>query len=494
MRALVGVLLAALVTLSMGLASHPAAKAPMADVPMLGFEPMTPCVIHGDVPVTADASGYCGTLAVPEDRSILHGRNVPLRVAVIPAVTPSRESPPLFALAGGPGDAATQFFAWMPDVFTEVHAVRNIVLVDQRGTGDSAAVVVPAMPDTSGLTSDQADARMTAWAEEGFNSTGADARQYSSATSAADLDEVREALGYPLIDLYGSSYGGTLAQYYLRRYPEQVRAAVLDGATPVDVPVLEQMASSSELALDALLARCRSDSACHTAFPALDAEWAVLRARLAQPLETNVVDPTTGEHAFIDLAHAARSIHAALLTEATAARIPLAIHLAYENRWDAAGQVVPGVPEGGSSLLMSDVILCSEPWARFEPEHVDANGSGSYALATELAAAVARQRMCSFVPQAPIAVDEGAPLETRVPMLWLSGDADPQDPPANLTHVAEQQPNATIVVVPAQEHVVGHLGCGPSVVAAFLDAPTKRLDTSCAENRDPGIPFVLDQP
>ena len=120
------------------------------DVPELAGEPMEACAIHSDVPVSADLTGYCGTLRVPEDRADPAGRWLDLRVVVVPAASEPRADA-LFAIAGGPGDASTTFFAWLPGVYADVHALRDIVLVDQRGTGASDPLVLPAMPDTSSL-------------------------------------------------------------------------------------------------------------------------------------------------------------------------------------------------------------------------------------------------------------------------------------------------------------------------------------------------------
>ena len=130
-------------------------------------QPLTVCTIKGDHPVQAQAAALCGTLQVPEDRSHPGGRQIGLRVAVVPAVATEHEPDPLFVVAGGPGEAATQFFAWLPAVFGDVHARRDIVLIDQRGTGASNAVRLPEMPTTAGLPKTKADALLSAWAGEG---------------------------------------------------------------------------------------------------------------------------------------------------------------------------------------------------------------------------------------------------------------------------------------------------------------------------------------
>ena len=471
-----------------GQVSEPEATAPGRH---LAGEPLSPCTIKGEYPVAAEADALCGVLTVPEDRSEPDGRRIGLRVAVVPAAARSPEPDPLFVLAGGPGEAATQFFAWFPAVFEDVHADRDLVLVDQRGTGASHARTLPEVPETAGMSAAAADARLSTWARDALDTVDADPRFYTSTVAAEDLDDVRTALGYGRIDLYGTSYGGTLLQYYLRQYPENVRAAVLDGSTPLDVPVLERIAASTQSALDLLFQRCAADPACAATFPRLAAEWSVLQDRLASPLR--IVDPTSGEEAVVDMVDLADAVHAALLTEATAVQIPLAVHLAYDYEWVKAAQLISAPPSGGPTLLMADVIACSEAWARLDPSAVARHGEGSYALTRELADAEARAARCSYLPRGVVPPDDDAPVRTDKPMLWLVGDGDPQDPPANLTEVPAQQPNSRIVVVPAQQHVVGHLGCAPTLVAEFLDAgDADRLDPSCATSRASTPPFRLE--
>ena len=271
------------------------------------------------------------------------GRRIDLRVAVVPALAADPRPDPLFAIAGGPGEAGTQFFAWLPGLFTGVHATRDIVLIDQRGTGGSNPLTLPPAPDTSGMSAAQAEARLAAWMHDALAALDADPRFYTSTVAADDLDDVRAALGYDTIDLYGTSYGGTLAQYYLRQHPDHVRVAVLDGSTPLDVPVLERMAANSQHALDLLLARCAADAACHRAFPDIEDEWTSLAGRLADGVTTTVVNPETGEHAVADLLTVGPSVHNALLTGSGGTTLPLAIHLASEGDWTRSGELVPPV-------------------------------------------------------------------------------------------------------------------------------------------------------
>jgi pimeloyl-ACP methyl ester carboxylesterase len=488
-------LAAAAMALLVGCTSASSGSAvPAANAPTLAGQPMAACTISGEVPVKATSPAYCGTLEVPEDRSNPSGRQVGLRVAVVPAVAADSEPDPLFALAGGPGDASTSFFAWFPGFYTGVHATHDIVLVDQRGTGGSNPLTLPAMPDRIGLSAAEADARLSSWAKESLAGLHADPRMYTSSVAADDLDAVRVALGYDKIDLYGASYGGELAQHYLRQHADRVRVAIMDGTTPLDVPVLELMAAASQHALDLLLDRCAADAACHSAFPNLASEWSTLVAEFAKGV--TVTDPSSGTTGMADLATVGPSIHHALMTEAAAVQLPLAIHLALEGEWAEVSQLVPSSdasPNAGPTLLMKDEILCSEAWARFDPAEVERQGAGSYAVPFVRAWATREATLCRYLPKGIVPADDAAPVRTDLPVLWLVGDADPQDPPSNLADVPSQEPNSRIVVMPAQEHVVGHLGCGPSVIASFIDAGTATgLDTACvAQGASPAPTFHL---
>jgi pimeloyl-ACP methyl ester carboxylesterase len=455
---------------------------------------MTDCMIHSEAPATATAPALCGTLEVPEDRSNPSGRKIGLRVAVIAAEADTPTSDAFLAVAGGPDRAGTEFFGWLPGLFADIHATRDIVIVDQRGTGASNPLVLPPMPDTTGLSPAEIDAHLQSWADEWLASIEADPRQYTSTVAADDLDAVREALGYETVDLYGTSYGATLAQYYIRQHPDQVRVAIMDGGTPLDVPALERMVANSQAALELLLERCADDAACDAAMPELATEWSELVAALATGIDTGLTEPDTGEPMVATLDQVAPSLHQALLDSATAGQLPLAIHLAHEGQWAQVAELFPAsTGDGGDWLAMREIIMCSETWARFDPAEVERLGHDSYLRSTKRAEAAARAQRCQAVPRGVVPADDAAPVSTNLPILWLTGDGDPQDPPAHLTAIPTQQPNARIVVIPAQQHVAGYTGCGPNVIGQFVDAgTTDSLDTTCLEQAAvSGLTFML---
>lgn len=456
---------------------------------LLAGTPMTACVIGGVL-------AACGTLPVPEDRSNTRSRQIRLKVAVIPAISPVPKADPLFVLDGGPGGAATEDLGWTATTFLTLHTDRDFVLVDQRGTGGSNRLVAPPSPDTSGLTEAQAAATVKAWVSGVLATLPGDPRFYTTSVAMDDVDDVRAALGYDLIDLYGASYGATAAQYYLRQHADHVRSVVLDGGSLLDVPLFEHIAPSSQRALNLLFSRCDSDTSCHAAFPNVRSEFEAVLARLRQhSVTTSVIDPQTSKPAVIDLVGFTSGVHVALLTANVMAELPVMIHAAYAGEWDQVAQaaLAAGGGSGGDegSLVMSSIIRCSEAWARFRVDQTTRLGAGSYLRDDEVAIATAQARTCPFLPAGVVPTNDGSAVRSDVAVLLLNGGADPQDPPQNVVDAPKDLPNSLSVVVPGHGHTVGHLGCMPSIVSAFVEAGTATgLDTACVATGVPLPPFV----
>jgi len=171
---------------------------------VLDGRPMLPCS-------SAGFDAVCGRLTVLEDRSDADGRTIDLNVVVVPAQDRVKPDEAVFFLSGGPGGAATQDWAVAPSLFPGVHARRDIVLVDQRGTGGSNPLVFEDVPDLAGMSEDEVRAFLPGWVQTAYAGLEGNPRFYTSTVAADDLDEVRAALGYERIDLYGGSYGATLA-------------------------------------------------------------------------------------------------------------------------------------------------------------------------------------------------------------------------------------------------------------------------------------------
>jgi pimeloyl-ACP methyl ester carboxylesterase len=459
----------------------------------LGDEPLEPCAIGTGPRIQA----LCGTLTMPEDPASPAGRTIDLRVGVIPASVGPAEPDPVFMLAGGPGGAAVDGLTWTALTFGGIHATRDIVLVDQRGTGGSNAMLLDPLRDISKLAAVDADAVAHDWVTTQLGRFDADPAFYTTSIAMDDLDAVRDALGYERINLWGGSYGATAAQYYIRQHGDRVRSVVLDGATLLEVPVFERLAPNSQAALETLFARCASDASCAGAYPDLAGAFEATMASLQRaPVTVAAIDPATGEPGVITAVDFAGAVHSGLIDSQYSAVLPWFIDAAADGRWEeaiaAAKAIGGGDPLDDAMPLMSAIIRCSEAWARYDPAEVARVGAGSYYLEAQLANANLQATMCRSAPRGVVPSDDDAPATSDVPVLFTVGSADPQDPPANIATAADRFPNSSIVIAEGHGHTVSHLGCLPSVVDAFVAAGSvDGLDTSCVTDGVPLPPFRL---
>ncbi len=444
-----------------------------------GALPLAPCKLGA-------LAARCGSLAVPENPDAPAGRTISLKVAVVPAtVQPAAGA--LFYLAGGPGGSAVSRASQQAGYLARVNAHRDLVFVDQRGTGGShrlACLNVDASIDDP--------AKLAPSVQTCLAGLDGDPRFYTTSIAMDDLDQVRAALGYDRIDLYGASYGATAAQIYLRRHGDHVRTVVLDGASLVDVPVFELLGKNGERALDLQLGRCAADADCRRAFPRPRAELITVLSRLAKPRRVKTDD---GRPTMLDATRAALAIQILTRSLEGTALVPLVIHQAWGGNLGLLARVyVDGISaetQGLGRQVMFWSIVCSEPWAAFDPARTRAAARGSYLEH----AAVTRARLfagiCKIFPRGVVPPDSGRRVRSDAPVLILAGGADPQDPPSGVAGFARTLPRARLVVAPYVGHVALPYGCLARITADFVGrGSADALDTRCAASV-PLPPFAL---
>ena len=234
----------------------------------------------------------CGSLVVLEDRSVSSGRRIEVHYVVLKAERPAGREP-VFLFAGGPGGAGRDLAELANGPFAQVRRDRDVVLVDQRGTGRSN----PLICETAAATDPQVAFGHVFHPEilracRHRLESRADLTRYSTEAAVADIDEIRSHLGYDRVLLWGASYGTRLAQGYLRRYPARVVAVVLDGVVSLDFKAPETYARSLQTAVDRLFEDCRAWPVCRDSFPTLDRDFAALVDRVrAGPVSATVRRP-----------------------------------------------------------------------------------------------------------------------------------------------------------------------------------------------------------
>lgn len=461
----------------------------------------------------------CGSLQVPEDPTRPDGRAIDLRIAVLPAVSRRPESDPLFFLAGGPGQAATEAYPALAAAFQRINQYRDIVLVDQRGTGGSHKLMCgtatpdatrTATPDATatpgGSTASSGTAEINHVLEDGvdvqeiqsqarecLDRLDADPRQYTTTIAMADLDRVRAALGYERINLYGVSYGTRAALEYARRYPEQVRSMVLDGVLAPEVALGATAARDAGRAMDLILSRCAEDEACGAAFPNVRADFAALQAELKRaPMAVAFTDPTTGTpmSTTLDWPKAATAFRFLSYSPETAALIPLLVDTTYRlrNPVPLAAQF-NRITESLSDEIsdgMHHSVVCAEDEPFFDAAEIARDNRGAY-LGDQVTEALAAA--CAVWPRGKVPADFKAAVESEIPTLLLSGEADPVTPPEYADRVARTLPAGRHITVPAFGHGVATRGCVRRMINAFVEtADAAGLTVDCVGDIE-AVPF-----
>jgi pimeloyl-ACP methyl ester carboxylesterase len=436
-------------------------------------------------------AAQCGTLEVPEDRARPAGRKVTLSIAVLPANTLDPRPDPLFLLAGGPGQAASHLGPFAVQL-TGVRKDRDIVLVDQRGTGRSSALLCEAFKSDDSLAEalDLDPVPRAASCARELAAKGVDAAQYTTAAWVEDLEAVRSAMGYPKINLWGGSYGTRAALEYLRRHPDRVRSAVLDGVVPPSSVLTLDVWTSRDRAVDAILRSCATSAACGAAHPDLDGTLASLRRELGPTgRDVPVADPRTGEVEIVRMTfdHVVASLHPLTYVPDLAALVPEAIGLAargdYAPLFAATSRVTGALAEQMNAALQFSVT-CAEDAPRIAPDAVARALAGmrSRDLALRTIAA------CDVWPRGAAPADAVAPVASDVPVLLISGGLDPVTPPSNGTLVAKTLPNSRHIVAAGYGHIVSPRACGPRLVAAFVDDPSfATLPPSCVRHFETSV-------
>ena len=469
-------LLFALVLACSAAACHRATQGPL--------DRLHPCAIAEGPP-----DAYCGTYQVFENRAAKSGRTIDLKIVVAPALRRDPKPDPIFVFEGGPGGGAATLAAQRIPMFRRFQTDRDVVLVDQRGTGGSNPLdCEPDDAEAEDLrTIDEYPVgRFRACLAE----LKADAALYTTSIAMDDVDEVRAWLGYGPINLWGGSYGTRAALVFLKQHEASVRSVVIDGVAPPDMRIPLYMARDSQRALDRLLDDCEKDGAgCGKAYPHLratvDALWTTLAAR---PTVT-FPHPRTAKPTTVTMSQRliASIVFQSLYTPELSALLPQLLTDASRGHFEGLLTLAfsTDLPKGAMSAGMFLSVVCAEDMPRISPEDIARETAGRFIGTAMFETQV---KPCEFWPKGTVADEFYAPVSSSRPVLIFSGENDPVTPPVWGEHVHETLPNSRHIVVPGAGHITLMRGCVPELVGAFLNEPDpSKVDAACvgAQTRPP---------
>jgi pimeloyl-ACP methyl ester carboxylesterase len=407
--------------------------------------------------------GECRTVWVPQDWAHPHGPQIPLLVAVLPAMAATHRAAPLFVLAGWGGSAIGDV-DWAVRAFGPLNQPMDLVFAAQRGTPYSWP------QNCSGLEATSSPA-LRAAVRHCLASAGRDPRHDTTAAAARDLDQVRKALGYNKINIYGASYGVSMGLAYLQRYGAHVRTAVFFSGTLLNVPLWQLTPVHAQQAFDQLARRCAAVPACARSYhPAADLTTVVGRLR-AHPARVTITAPD-GQRKTITITVAAflsAVIDYYLASADTAVLLPGDLHAFARGQWAKVigerGFASAILAAAAPAQLQQLTIRCGDAWAAMNPARMAQQARVSLFTPPMAAEAAWQQKLCALWPHDP---GVSGVVRSNVPVVFVNGTADPADPPANVAAAPRTMPNALLVTVPGGSHQVAPTGCVPARATAFI--------------------------
>lgn len=423
------------------------------------------------------ADSRCLLFKVPEDPMQPDGRQLGLQVMVVPAVRPLPEADPFVILVGGPGQAATLDGLAVLPVFQQIREARDILLVDQRGTGPLSPFKCE-LPDDELLWTAGLELQLQVqqdYLRDCLANSDADARFYTTDLAVHDLDAIRQYLGYSQLNLWGVSYGTRVALAYLKYHPDATRSVVLDGVAPAGILPLEAT-RDGERALLHVLDLCREESACNTAFPQLRQHYDELLLRHTTPVVITLRDGRSNDDRQLSFSTAAlqATLFSMLYSRETARLVPLAIERLHAGDFS----MLTGIAgtEAGINLPMHMSVICSEDVPLISAAEL-AQAAGGFLYD---ALVVPRIEGCKLWPSRELPDDYFAPVVSDKPVLVFSASQDPVTPRHWAQQVTATLPNAVEVEVTGVGHGVFAYGCARDLVATVVEqGSVAGLETAC---------------
>jgi pimeloyl-ACP methyl ester carboxylesterase len=426
--------------------------------------PPAPCSVAG-------RSARCGTLEVPEDRAKPEARSLAIRVVVLPASDAAqRLADPLLVLEGGPGASVLSMAPMHAMAFAALQARRDLVFVEQRGTGESAGL-------HCGLGANALEPEAAAKCRERL-APNADLRFYGTSHAVADLIDAIHALGYERVNVFAVSYGTRTALELVRRRPERVRSVAMLGTYPPGRNAVLDAPRILDRSLTLLVSACETDERCRGAYAGLGSSI----TRLSELLDSNDSNDSNGLPA--SRLQIGSTLRLMLFYPLTTALVPRVVTAA------AGGDLAPlRTASGTTASAFGGIadgaflsILCSEDVARLDPVQVEEAGRGTLLRGTWGAALI---DVCRQWTRAEVPADFHAPLGAAVPILSLTGELDPSMPPSWGAELAAALPHARHLTIPQGQHgLIGMsgVGCVLGLISTFVEqGSAQSLDAACLE-------------
>jgi pimeloyl-ACP methyl ester carboxylesterase len=452
----------------------------------------------------------CGYLVAPEVRAAPPSPAAPvqktirLAVAIFKSTSSTPAADPIVYLEGGPGGSPLRAYASQVDLyFGPFLAQRDLILVDQRGTGYSQPALdcpqltqadVDALSlDLSAAESDQRSNAALFACRDQLTRAGDNLAAYNSAESAADFNDLRSLLGYKEWNLYGISYGTRLALTIERDFPAGLRSVVIDSVLPPQVDLIDTQPDNTIRAFNQLFDSCAADAACRAAYPNLRTVFFDTAKKLNQtPIKTTITLPDVGIPGLagkqVDMLVNGDSfisaIFQAFYITSYLPDLPQVIYQASQGNLDAVAQIntVFMASDKDFSWGMYASVNCYEEVPFSNESKLAASMQAHPELGGSQGSAQGAFELCQGWGVAPAPASEDQAVKSDVPTLVLSGQFDPVTPPAWGKLAASTLSKGYFIEIPAAGHGSSlSEACPRRLALSFFDNPAAAPDASCTQ-------------
>ncbi|RPI86654.1 MAG: alpha/beta fold hydrolase [Chloroflexi bacterium] len=438
-------------------------------------------------------SGYsvdCGYLVVPEDRFRPDSQMIRLAINIYHSWAQKPAPDPVVHLAGGPGSSSLGTSIYMLSTgFDRILQNRDLIFIDQRGTGYSLPLVdcpereqiAPVLLEGNMLPDESLTAVIDSFARcrDRLQSGGINLSMYNSAQSAADIADLRRALGYDFINLYGDSYGTRLALTIMRDNPQGIRSVVLDSVYPPQANLYTELARNADRAFRVFFDRCAADSACSSSYPNLEGRFYDLVRRLN---ETPIIVSTSGHDIRLTGNLLIDVLFVGLYNRVVMLRMPEMIAQVEAGSYTLLRPRLDLYFDTASALGMQMSVQCREEIPFGTMEEMQAASEGVRAEIAETFAGTAKP-LFEFCPNwgvPPAEPVENQSVSSDIPSLILAGEVDPITPPDWGVWAAETLPNSYYYLFPGMGHWVARSSpCAIEMILLFLDNPARAPESGC---------------
>lgn len=442
------------------------------------------------------SKALCGKLDVAENPAldISEANTLSLNVVVLPKFKEQSKELPMMFLAGGPGQAATELAGMLNNPLTEIRQEHDIILIDQRGTGQSNGLLCDAQEYIDPLVIDSNDVDieqevkdcLTSFADHHLPS-------YNTYQSIEDFEAVRQALGYQKVHIFGGSYGTRAGFAYLKNHPESIQTATLDSNAPMEM-IVGFFGKSSERAFDFLVEDCKAHKYCNESYPNLKQDYLNLLAQLEKPITQSMYHPITGKKIDIILTKSkvTETLRTTLYALSSRQLLPYIVNSSAQGDFRPLAALMSQVNStehtpGSLYTGLTMNIICNEDMPRAVQSDFskDANnyfnGELGFTNFTDI---------CKFWPKWQAPADFAEPVTVDVPVLLFSGKYDPVTPPAYGEMADNSLPNSKHVVIKNGSHVASLRMCMDAVKQFMQSGTFESVDFSCADKPVPNLFFT----